>query len=437
MNDNILFELFLILFLLVINGVFSMTEIAFVSSRRAKLKQRADEGDRPAESVLAILESPTNFLSTIQIAISLIGVFAGAIGGAELAEPLAGQLARVPFLRPYSATLALVVVVLLTTYFSLVIGELIPKRLGLNNPEATATRMVGPINTISKITRPVVRLLSASTELGLRILGVRPSTEPPVSVEEIRVLMEQGTQVGVFEEAEQDIIESVFRLGNRFVDAIMTPRTELEWIDLEDPLEENIQLVLESNHTRFPVARESLDNVLGVVSAKDILTRHMQGQPVVIEDLMQPPLFIPESMSALKVLELIREARVHVGLVIDEYGGLTGMVTLYDILKSIVGDLPDLSDEPSPTAVHREDGSWLIDGLVSIDEVKELLGVNQLPEEDRIGYQTLGGFIVSQLGSIPQAGQYFDWSGFRFEVVDMDERRVDKVLVIPQVRSEE
>jgi len=426
-----LIEILIIFLLLIANGVFAMTEIALVSARKVRLQQRADEGDLAAKEALELAENPNRLLSTIQIGITLIGVLTGALGGATLAERLATQLVKIPWLAPYAGGVALAVVVILTTYFTLVIGELIPKRLAMNNPEKIALSIARPMRSLSRLAAPLVSLLSASTDAGLRLLGIKPSDEPPVTEEEIKVLMEQGTQVGVFEVAEQDMVESVFRLGERYIDAIMTPRTEIEWLDLDEPYEELLRQVLESRHTRFPVAAGGLDNVVGILQARDLLIYHTSKGEANIEELMVPPIFVPDSMPALKVLEMIKSSGVHAALVIDEYGGLLGMVTLYDILTAIVGDIPTEGETDEPQVVQREDGSWLLDGLLAVDELKDLLDLPDMPEEDRVGFQTLGGFVMSQIGSIPSAGQHFDWENYRFEVMDMDGRRVDKVLVSP------
>jgi len=426
-----LFEILIIFLLLILNGVFSMTELAMVSARKVRLQQRAEDGERAAKNALELAENPNRLLSTIQIGITLISILTGALGGATLAERLSLSLSQIAWLAPYADGVSVAIVVILTTYFTLVIGELIPKRLAMNDPEKVAVSVANPMRFLSRLTSPLVSLLSASTDTGLRLLGVKPSEEPPVTEEEIKVLMEQGTQVGVFEVAEQDMIESVFRLGERYIDAIMTPRTEIEWLDLDEPYEELLQQVLNSRHTRFPVASGGLDNVIGILQARDLLIAHNADGKANIEELMVPPLFVPDSMAALKVLEMIKSSGVHVALVIDEYGGLLGMVTLYDILTAIVGDIPTEGLDAEPEIVQREDGSWLLDGLLAIDEFKDLLDLDSLPEEDRVGYQTLGGFVMSQIGSIPAAGQHFDWADFRFEVMDMDGRRVDKILVTP------
>ena len=427
---NAIVEIILILGLLIINGIFAMSELALISSRKIRLQQKAEEGNKAARAAMELAESPNRFLSTTQIGISLIGILAGAVGGATLADRFALFLQKIPSLKPYSEEIAFTIIVLLTTYFSLVIGELIPKRIALNDPEKITLIIAGPMRFLARLTSPIVALLSKSTDLGLRLLGLPKSTEPIVTEEEIKVLMEQGTQSGIFEEAEQDMVEGIFRLNDRFIDSIMTPRTEILWIDLDESREEIVEVMLRSRHSRFPAAHDSLDNVQGILSARDFLGSLLEPEPVPVENLLQPPLFVPESMSALRVLEMIKLSGVHEALVLDEYGGLLGMVTLYDILKAIVGEIPGFGDNFEPQAVQREDGSWLLDGLLSIDELKDVLNIEApLPEEDRIGYQTLGGFIMSQLGAIPSSGQRVKWGEYQFEIMDMDGRRVDKVLV--------
>ncbi|KPL71387.1 hypothetical protein ADN00_16935 [Ornatilinea apprima] len=428
MND-ILVQILIIAVLIVLNGIFAMSEIALVSARKIRLQQRADDGDASAAVALEMAESPNRLLSTVQVGISLVGVFSGAVGGATLAKYLAPQIARIQILAPYSEGLSLVIVVLIITYFSLVVGELIPKRLAMGNPEKIATTVARPMRTLSALTAPIVNLLSASTELGLRLLGAKPNQEPPITEEEIKVLIEQGTQSGIFIEQEQDFVESVFRLANRRVDAIMTPYTEIEWLDINDSFEENLSLLLENRFTRWPVARGGLDNVIGILNARDLLAATLQEDPVEIEPLLLPALFVPESMPALKAFEEIKANPANVALVIDEFGGLIGMVTLLDILEAIVGEIPQAGKKEDPQIVQRADGSWLLDGLLQVDELKELLDIEDLPDEDRVGYQTLGGMVMAQFGSIPAAGDVFRWQEYKFEVVDMDGRRVDKVLV--------
>ncbi len=427
--SNTLIEILVIFVLILFNGFFSMSEIAIVSARKVRLEQRAEEGDNGARNALVLAGSTSKFLSSVQIGITLVAMLTGAFGGATLAERLALVLGKIPWLASVSSTLALIIVVLLTTYFSLVIGELIPKRIALNNPEKIASSVAGVMRFISRITAPLTSLLSASTDLGVRILGMKPSGEPPITEEEIRVLIDQGTEVGVFGEAEQDMVEGVFRLNERSINAIMTPRTEIAWLDADDNIEDILKLVLESPYSRFPVSRGSLDNILGILKAKTLLEKALTRTPFNIVDLLEKPLFIPENTPAVRVLEMEKEEGVHEALVIDEYGGVLGFVTLFDVLESIIGELPSLGEVTESEIILREDGSYLLDGLLPIDEFKELFDLDYLPEEGKVGFQTVGGFVMNQIGSIPTAGQSFTWEDLHFEVLDMDGHRVDKVLV--------
>ena len=428
---NAFLEILIIFVLILINGFFAMSEIALVSSRKVRLEQRAESGDRGAADALELTKSSNRLLSSVQIGITLVSMFTGVLGGATLANQLTTVLIKIPWLAHSANAVSLVLVVLLTTYFSLVLGELIPKRLGMNNPEKIASRVAGVMDFISKISAPIVRLLTASTDLGLRLLGVSPNQEPPITEEEIKGLVEEGTQVGVFKEAEQDMIEGVFRLNDRLINAIMTPRTEIEWLDLEDPAQVLLDEVIHSSHSRFPVANGSLDEVVGILNARDLLEQHLTNQQFDLLALVQKPLFVPENTPASRVLEMVRQSGLHEALVIDEYGGLLGLVTLFDVLEAIVGELPAQDDHSEPEVIRREDGSYLLDGLLPIDELKELFDLDELPEEEKIGFQTLGGFMMNQLGHIPGSGQKFQYQNLNFEVVDMDSRRVDKVLVTP------
>jgi len=430
LNTRIALETLFIFLLLVANGVFAMAEIAIVSSRKPRLQQQAEDGEPGAQTALKLAEAPNRFLSTVQIGITLVGIFAGAYGGATLTEQLAAWLSRVTVLQPYAQGIALALVVLLITYFSLIIGELIPKRIALNNPEAIAVRLARPMNLLSRLAAPLVSLLTASTEVGLRLLGVKPSSEPPVTEEEVRVMVEQGARVGVFESFEQDVIESLFRLSDRGVDAIMTPRTEIVWLDLNAPLEENLGIITETQFSRFPVALGNLDNVQGILRSKDALITRIRGtEPLDLLSLVTPPLFVPESTPAFRVLEQMRQTGIHLALMINEFGGIEGMVTLFDMLEAIVGDLPVQGEAVHEEIVRREDGSWLVDGLMAMDELRAELDIKELPGEDRMGYKTVGGFVMARLGVVPAPGQSFNWGGLRFEVMDMDGHRVDKVLV--------
>lgn len=416
-------EIVIILILIVLNGAFAMSEIAIVSSRKARLQQKANEGDEQARIALELANNPSNLLSTAQVGITLVGILAGAVGGATIAEHLAEQMVPIPILAPYRETIGLAAVALVITYFSIVLGELVPKRLAIHNPERIASLVARPMLVLSKILSPVVRFLSLSTDFILRASGARPSTEPPVTEEEIQVLLDQGTQAGVFEEAEQDMVAGVFRLNDRRVYSLMTPRTEIVWLDVRDTPEEILAKMTEGPYSRFPVCQGSLDNVLGIVKARELLTRSLAGQPIQLKECLAPALFIPETTFASRALEVFKENNKKLVLVIDEFGGVTGLLTINDVLEEIVGDI----ETGEPQATQRQDGSWLLDGMLDIDEFKELFHLSSLPNEE--DYETLGGFVMTFLGRIPHTADQFEWQGLRFEVVDMDGRRVDKVLV--------
>lgn len=424
-------QIILLFVLIVINGLFSMTEMAVVSSRRARLQNILEDGDKRAKTVLDLLDNPNDFFSTIQIAISLIGVITGAVGAQTFAHYLVDILVKVPFLKGIAQPLSVLLISALITYFSLVIGELIPKRIATNDPEKIAMVMCGPIKVLASVFRPIVRVLSFSTETGLKILGVQENEDSSVSEDEIKVMIEQGKQDGVFEENEQDIVESVFRMSDRTVDALMTPRTELPWIDLEEPVEESLKEIADSTYHYFPLVRGNPDDVIGVLSSKALLDAYIRGEALDLEKIAEPPLFVPESKPALSLLDDLKASESNSAVVLDEYGGFSGMITPYDLLNELVGDVANIGDEPNDEddILVRDDGSWSFDGMVDIEEFKETIGVRELPDEDRIGYQTLAGFVLSQLGSIPAVGESFDWNGFHFEVVDMDGLRIDRIFV--------
>lgn len=422
-------EIIIILGLILANGLLAMAEIAIVAARKARLQQRAEEGDEKAGIALELAKNPGDFLASVQVGITLVGVLTGAFGGATLAKQISIWVANFPRLTPYSDAIGVGLVVILITYFTLVLGELVPKRLALYRPEDIAAAVAGPMRVTALLISPFVRLLSASTNLVLRLTGVKPSSEPPVTEEEIRVMLDQGTQAGVFAEAEQDMVEAVFRLGDRRVGKLLTPRPEVVWLDTEEVADITQSKILGSVYSRFPVAQGSLDHVIGIVQSKDLLDNLLSGKPLDLLGSLYPPLFVPESMPALKVLELLRHSKVHIALVIDEFGGFQGLVTLFDILESIVGEIPESGERSNLEVIQREDGTWLVDGMLPIDEFKELFHLSELPDESRGYYQTVGGFIMSFLGHIPAASDHFEWSGIRIEVMDMDGMRVDKVLV--------
>jgi putative hemolysin len=435
--DNVALEIILLIFLILLNGLLAMSEFAVVSARKSRLQPLADEGNERARAALDLAEHPDQFLATIQIGITLVSTFVGAFGGATLARHLSPVLSAIPWLAPYAAAISFTLVVLLLTFFTLVLGELVPKQLALHSAERLAIAVAVPIRTLSKVTAPLVRVLAGSSNLIVRLLGFRPSTEPPVTEDEIKVLLAQGTQAGVFEQAEQEMVEGVFRMGGQRVGALMTPRPDIDWIDLDEPEATIHDQILGSHRTRFPVAQGELDNVLGILHTKDLLAHGFLCDPPDIRKLLRPPVFIPESSEVLQALEQFKRTGEHFALVTDEYGSVAGVISPTDILEAIVGDLPAKGEPAELEAVRREDGTWLMGGALSIEEMVDKLGLKDLPEEEEGSFQTLGGFVMVRLGEVPHAGDHFDWGGFRFEVMDMDGRRVDKVLVTPLPPEEE
>ena len=422
-------EILILLLLFVLNGVFSMSEIAVVSARKERLQQLANEGNHRAASALALARDPSRFLSTIQVGITLVGIFSGAFGQAALASGLARALAGFPVLAGYSEALALGIVVLTIAYFSLIIGELVPKRLALQNPERIAALTAAPMRKLSALASPVVSFLSGSTNLALRLLGAAASRQSPVSEDEIRLLMEQGTRAGVFDEAERRLVHNVLMLDERTIASQMTPRLDVVFVDLNDPLEESLGKISASRHSRFPVCRGGADDIVGVVHAKDILARKVAGDDVDFTACMEEALFVPETLTCIRMLETFKTSTLQIALVVDEYGDFQGLVTINDILEAIVGDLPSSREEGDQLVVERAPGSWLIDGMLDVIDLKELLGLRNLPGEAGNTYNTLGGMVMIHMGRVPQPAESFDWGGYCFEVVDMDGTRVDKVLV--------
>ncbi|MCW8130942.1 MAG: HlyC/CorC family transporter [Planctomycetota bacterium] len=428
---DVLFECLLVLALLMANGVFAMSEMAIVSSRRARLQQRAFDGHKGARAALDLATNPGDFLSTVQIGITLIGIGVGAYSGRSIGLELSAWMNTIPLLAPYREPLALGVTIVAITLVSLVVGELVPKRLALSAPEAIAAAVAGPMRILARITSPAVWLLGASTSLILKLMRVRPPADAPVTEDEIKIMVEQATNAGVLEPAEQDIVKNVFRLGDTRVGGLMTPRSDIVWLDTARPLAENMARVAESHHSYFPVCQGSLDVVLGLASVKDLWAAADAHQPVDLGARLIKPLYVPESMTGLNLLELFKQARKHLALVVDEYGSIQGVVTVIDVLEAMVGDLPGVEEHDEEMIVRRADGSMLLDGLVPVGRFKEVFRIKALPNEDRGYYQTLGGFLMTQLGRMPRTTDSFEWGGFRFEVVDMDGNRVDKVMVTP------
>ena len=414
--------------LLLLNGVLAMAETALLSVRKARLQTDSNKGDKRATAVLKLTENPNQFLSVIQIGITSIDLLIGALTGATLGVWINSQLDKFPALEPFSGVIGLLIGVLPITYLSLVLGELVPKRLALRDPEEVSSVVAGPMIFFSKIFSPIVRFLSFSTEAILKLMGVKVSDEPPVTEEEIHLLMDQGTQAGVFEESEQDMVEGIFSLGDQRVYSLMTPRTDIVWLDIEDSLEDIRTKIAESEYSRFPVRQDTLDVILGIVKTRDLLVQSLSGEQIKLKDLLRPAFFIPETMFASRALEIFKEKGTELLLVIDEFGGLQGLLTINDIIEEIVGEI----EFEEPQAMQRQDGSWLLDGMLEVDEFKELFSLKNLPHEDE--YETLSGFVMVSLGRVPQSTDHFEWNGYKFEVIDMDGRRVDKVLVttLPQ-----
>jgi putative hemolysin len=435
------FNLLVVFVLFVANGLFVMSELAILSARKVRLQQAANQGDRGARIALKLASNPNNFLAAGQIGITLITIIVGTLGEKTLSELFRGALEQTAFPRRYLEGVCSVVAVVIITYLTLIISELVPKRLALNAPESIAARLAAPMSLFARLAAPIVYLLNNSTEVILKVLAIRPSTEPQVTEEEIKVMIEQGTEAGMFEQAEEDIMKRVFQLGDRRVSSIMTPRPEIIWLDVEDPEDEIRRTLREESHARFPVCRDGLDTLLGIIPVYDLLRNSMDNQSIdqpglnishsLRVEALQAPQFVPESTRALKVLEMFKQTGDQMAFVVDEYGVIQGLVTLTDILQALVGDLPSAEDLQEPQAVQREDGSWLFDGMISIDQFKEIINISsaELPGEHRGNYQTLGGFVVMHLGRIPRSADHFTWGEYRFEVVDMDGNRVDKVMV--------
>lgn len=428
-----LFEIGLILFLTVLNGVFSMSETAIVSVRRARLQQRAEAGDDAAKVALELARQPDRFLSTVQIGITLIGILAGAFGGAGLTKDLTAWFIRLGLRPSLSQTLGFAVVVAGITYLSLVVGELIPKTLALANAEAISVRIAKPMNMLSRVASPFVWLLSVSTNGVLRLFGIREAAEQPVTEDEINILIGQGVAFGAFAEEEREIVERVFRTADRRVSVLMTPRREVLYLDVADEWEENQLKIAVSDYSAFPVCDGGLDNIIGVTVLKRIWQAGVKGAPVDLRAITEKPMYVLESMHALKMLELFRGSEGnHIALVVDEYGNVVGLLTLHDVLEGIVGEVPSATEvqEQDFSAVSRGDGSWLLDGMLAVDEMFHLLSIKATPE-DMNSYNTLGGFVMARLGHIPSVGEKFEWEDVTFEIMDMDGHRVDRVLVAP------
>jgi putative hemolysin len=423
-------EILFLLVLIVFNGVFVMSEMALVSARKSRLQQWSDESRAGADTALGLVLQPAHFLSTTQIAITLITILSGAFGEATLSDNLVGTLSQLSWLRPYAHPLAFWIVVIGIAFFSLILGELVPKRVALINPEAIASAIARPMQWLTRISFPLVRLMSFVTELVMRLLNVRASEEPPVTKEEINVLMEQGADAGVFEKHEQALVSRVFGLADEIIANVMTPRGDIAYVDLNDSFETNRQKLLHSSHSRFLVCNGGLGQVLGILRAKSLLDAALEGKPFDFASGAVKPLYVPSSLTLIELLEAFKKHRQHIALVVDEFGEVQGLVTMNNVMEALVGEVATVEDELQPDIVQRLDGSWLVDGSVPIARFKEVAHIEAvLPGEDAEAYRTLGGFIMMALARIPQVGDRFTAEGVTIEVVDMDQNRVDKLLV--------
>ncbi|MBP2298920.1 hemolysin family protein [Azospirillum picis] len=424
-----IWELLVIVLLILLNAFFAMSEMALVSARRARLQQMAEEkGGAGARAALELSEDPSRFLSTVQVGISLTGIIAGAYGGSTLAERLGGVLdERVSWIAPYGHTVAFALVVAAITYFSLIIGELVPKRMALVASERIAALVASPMRTVSRLSAPVVWLLGVSSDAVLKLLRLPTSREQTVTEEEVKTLIAEGTQSGVFEPAERQMIEGVMHLSDRTVRSIMTPRPDLIWLDIDDTPEIVGREIRESGYSRFPVCRGDVDEVQGIVSAKGLLDQSLNGMAFDLKSAMTKPLVVHDGTPVFRLLDLFKQASVHMAVVVDEYGSVEGLVTMTDILEAIAGELPDSTQEGDSAAVQREDGSWLVDGMTPVEEVEALVGVKNMKGDG--DFHTIAGFLLDHFGHVPTAAEHFNWNGIRFEVVDMDGRRIDKVLI--------
>ncbi|MCE7066008.1 hemolysin family protein [Dyadobacter sp. CY326] len=414
-----------------------MSEIALVSSRKSRLEAAAKNGDSSAKAALNLANSPTRFLSTVQIGITLIGLLTGMYSGDNITSDFEKFISTVPFIAPYAHSLAVGTVLVFITYLSLVLGELVPKRIGMANPEAISKFMATPMNLLSKVTAPFIALLGISSDLIIRVLNIKQS-ENSVTEEEIKSLIQEGTSGGVFEEIEQEIVHNVFQLGDRKVTSLMTNRQEIVWLDLEDTVEENKAKIFDSRHSIYPVCRDTVDDVVGLVYVKDLIATDIEAQLAVLSTILKDPVYLPESNRAYQALAKFKEQRVYFGIIVDEYGGLLGVLTMHDIMDALVGDISEDIEEASEI-IRREDGSFLIDAQLPFDDFIQYfdLNIQEAERRDFVGFNTLGGFVLHILENIPTTGEKFTWKHFEFEVIDMDRSRIDKLLVINHSKNEE
>jgi putative hemolysin len=420
-------DIAILVFLILLNGIFAMSELALVTARKSRLQRLAEEGDRAAAVAMRLGEEPTQFLSTVQIGITAIGILNGIVGEAALAGPLAVLLNRLGLEEKSSALGATTIVVVGITYFSIVVGELVPKRIAQFNAEGIARLMARPILFLAQLSRPFVYLLSVSTDGILRLMGKKELSSANLTEDDIHAMLVEGSQAGLIEKHEHDMVRNVFRLDDRQIASLMTPRSEIVYLDVEQPLESSLEQLISSDHSRFPVCRGGMHELMGVITAKRLLKQHLMGESADVTNYLLPAVFVPESLTGMKLLEQFRESGVQMVFVVDEYGEVLGLVTLQDVLEALAGEFK-ARDPEDVWAVRREDGSWLLDGLIPIQELKDRLELKSVPEEDKGRYHTLSGMIMWLVGRLPRTSDSAEWEGWLLEVVDLDGNRIDKVL---------
>jgi putative hemolysin len=425
-------QIAILLLLVLLNALFAMAEMALVSARMTRLQNAGERGHEGARIALDLKRDPSRFLSTVQIGITVIAILAGSFGGTTLGESLAAYLETMPgLIGRYAHAISIGSVVIAISYFSLIIGELVPKRIALSRPELIAAKMARLMRGFSAVMAPAAWLLGTSTDLVLRLLPLPHGEQAAVTEDEINLMLREGAAAGHFHLGETAIAQMALRLGDRRISAVMTPRTKVEWLDLADSEAENKQKIVASQNSRFPVIDGDPTVVAGVVQVKDLLIAQLAGKPYDLRAALRPPLYLPNTVTALRALEMLKKSGEPMALVVDEYGDFEGIVTLTDIMEALVGDIANPDEEEDPPVVTRDDGSWLIDGMVPVDEIKDVIGLKHLPGEETGDFQTLGGFMMAQVNRVPRVADHFVIDGFRFEVVDMDGRRVDRVLIVP------
>ena len=418
-------QILILLFLILLNGLFAMSEIAIVSSRKSRLEELMRKGNRKAKLVLTLSESPNRFLSTIQVGITLIAILIGVFGGSGLAHALDFKLFSLGLTEPLSYNLSLVIIIFVITFVSIIAGELVPKRFGMTNPESIAMAIAGPMHLLSKIMFPFVWLLSNTTDLIVNLFGIQKKSDSQVTEEEIKALLEEGTEVGEIQEIEQDIVERVFHLGDQRIGALMTHRNDIAWLNTGDPNELNVKIITDNTHSVYPLCEKDLDHVLGIIYAKDLLIAMLKDPDLDLRRYLKEVNIVPSDKKAYQVLEKFKETRIHCGLVVDEFGSIEGIVTINDILDGLVGDITDMDE---PEVIKRSENTWLIDGKLAFFEFLHEFEIDDYDFSDK-QFHSIAGFVIHQMKEIPKSGDSFDWGEYHFEIVEMDGNRIDKILL--------